>query len=47
MADDGMAKGIEWDVKAAEVFAQYYMDKKAGLEKDPEPDQDDSLDSLV
>lgn len=41
-----MIKELEWDQKATDVFVQYYMDKKAGLEKDPDPDEVDSLDIL-
>ena len=39
-----MLKPPEWDLKAAQAFAQYHLDKKAGIEKEPDPDRDDSLD---
>ena len=41
-----MAKKFEWDIYAAETVAKYWMDRKAGLEKD-DPDMDvKSIDEL-
>lgn len=41
-----MVEEIKWNEKATEVFTQYYLDRKLGLEKDDPNEDVVSIDEL-